>query len=221
MNILTVGQKAAKAQAIAKIAAQQFATQSFGQITMAGIAKQAGVSKGTLFNYFESKESLFMTLLLDGNCDYFDQVSQTIAARSVFTLTDFLKLLLDETAALITSHAELVRLNALRGPILEQGANLKQTVTHRQALYAANERLAQQVCDRIPSLTVTEVSQLLLVQSAVISGLMNLSGLDEFQKQPLVAVDFENFKVDLKQDAVATFKYYLLGRYPQVQLEEV
>jgi len=214
MNSLTVGQKAEKARAIALVARQQFEKKSFSQITMAEIAKQAGVSKGTLFNYYESKESLFMTLLLDGYCDYFESMIVTVNQQKTFELADFIQLLLDETAELITKHATLVRLNALRGPILEQGANLDQTVAHRKALYETNERLAQIICQRVTRLSVEEVSQLFLVQSAIISGLMNLSALDEFQQQPLVEQDFDHFRINLKRDAVTTFNYYLVGRYP-------
>lgn len=214
MNSLTVGQKAEKARAIALVARQQFENKSFSQITMAEIAKQAGVSKGTLFNYYESKESLFMTLLLDGYCDYFESMIVTVNQQKTFELADFIQLLLAETAELITNHATLVRLNALRGPILEQGANLDQTVAHRKALYETNERLAQIICQRVTRLSVEEVSQLFLVQSAIISGLMNLSALDEFQQQPLVEQDFDHFRINLKRDAVTTFNYYLVGRYP-------
>jgi len=220
MNSLTADQKAAKAQLIAMAAQQQFEKKSFNQITMAAIAKQAGVSKGTLFNYYESKESLFMTLLLDGYCAYFESVIIKVTEANSFELADFINLLLGETAELITMHATLVRLNALRGPILEQGADLEQTVTHRKALYATNERLAQTICQRVTSLTVEEVSQLYLVQSAIISGLMNLSALDEFQQQPLVEQDFDHFKINLKKDAVAAFSYYLAGRYPTRQLSK-
>ncbi|VDG19622.1 TetR/AcrR family transcriptional regulator [Lactiplantibacillus mudanjiangensis] len=217
MNSLTTGQKAEKARAIATAAQQQFEQKSFSQITMAAIAKQAGCSKGTLFNYYESKESLFMTLLLDGYCDYFEGIIKQVDGQTL-DLTQFAALLLTETANLIDHHATLLRLNALRGPILEQGANLAQTIAHRQALYDVNERLAQAICTQIPTLTVAEVSQLYLVQSAIISGLMNLAALDEFQQRPLIEQNFEHFKINIKTDAVTSFKYYLLGRYPTLTL---
>ncbi|MFT8743579.1 MAG: TetR/AcrR family transcriptional regulator [Lentilactobacillus hilgardii] len=218
VNSLTKEQKTDRAQQIATAALTLFKQQSFSQLTMAAIAKQAGVSKGTLFNYYESKESLFMTLLLDGYQQYFDDLTARIEQRPTFTLADFLQLLLTETTNLITTHGLLVRLNALRGPILEQGANMAQTISHRQALYASNERLAQTIQTRIPSLTVAEISQLLLVQSAMISGMMNLAGLDEFNRQPLYDQDFEHFKVNLGPDTVTTFRYYLQGKYPTVVL---
>jgi len=219
VNSLTQQQKQDRAQRIGDAAFALFKTQSFGKITMAAIAKQAGVSKGTLFNYFESKESLFMTILLDGYHQYFDQLIIQINQRPSFDLTDFLTLLLTETGNLIDHHSLLVRLNALRGPILERGANMSQTITHRQSFYATSEQLATVIHDRIPKLSVVEISQLFIVQTAMISGMMNLSGLDEFNHQRLFDHDFEHFKIHLKPDTVATFRYYLQGKYPTVSLD--
>ncbi|MCP9380613.1 TetR/AcrR family transcriptional regulator, partial [Lacticaseibacillus paracasei] len=102
VNSLTKEQKTDRAQQIATAALTLFKQQSFSQLTMAAIAKQAGVSKGTLFNYYESKESLFMTLLLDGYQQYFDDLTARIEQRPTFTLADFLQLLLTETTNLIT-----------------------------------------------------------------------------------------------------------------------
>jgi AcrR family transcriptional regulator len=215
MNSLTEAQKAARANQIAETAWHLFETQPFAKITMAEVAKTAGVSKGTLFNYFDCKESLFMTLLLTGYQEYFNDVIQMIQAKASLTLADFIDLLLHQTKVLIETRPTLVRLNALRGPVLEQGANMEQTVAFREQLYAKNQALGQAVAERIPSLTVKEVSQLMLVQSAIISGLMNMSSLNAFNHHLLTKVNFENFQIDLVNDAVDVFGNYLAGRYPE------
>ena len=215
MNSLTEKQKTDRANKIAEVAWQLFETRPFTKITMAEVAKTAGVSKGTLFNYFDCKESLFMTLLLTGYQEYFNDVMQLIQAKASLTLADFIDLLLDQTKVLIETKPTLVRLNALRGPVLEQGANMAQTVAYREKLYAKNQALGQAVVARIPSLTVKEVSRLMLVQSAIISGLMNMASLNAFNHHPLTKVNFENFQIDLVNDAVAVFGNYLAGRYSQ------
>lgn len=55
----------------------------------------------------------------------------------------------------------------------------------------------------------------MLVQSAIISGLMNMASLNAFNHHPLTKVNFENFQIDLVNDAVAVFGNYLAGRYSQ------
>lgn len=215
MNILTEKQKAIRANKIAEAAWRLFETRPFAKITMSEIAKTADVSKGTLFNYFDCKESLFMTLLLTGYQQYFDEVIKLIRAKETLTKNDFMDLLLNQTKVLIETKPTLVRLNALRGPVLEQGANMAQTVSYREKLYAKNQELGEIVATRIPSLTIKDVSQLMLVQSAIISGLMNMSSLNSFNRHPIAKINFENFQINLVEDAVSVFRNYLTGKYPE------
>ncbi|MFC6164667.1 hypothetical protein ACFP3T_08300 [Lactiplantibacillus dongliensis] len=72
---------------------------------------------------------------------------------------------------------------------------------------------------RISKLSIAEISQLFIVQTAMISGMMNLSIFDEFNHQRFFDHDFEHFKIHLNPDTVATFRYYLQGKYPTVHLE--
>lgn len=214
MNILTDKQKTQKAQHIALIAKKEFETKPYKKITMETIASNAKISKGSLFNYYKNKESLFMVLLLEGYCSYFEELLATIKTENELSLQNFLNLLVKEVNHLVNNYFSLLRLNSLRIPILEYGADMTQTIDYRKKLYAVNEKLGKMICSRVPSLTVHEVSQLLLAQSAIISGFMNMSSLDEFQQKPLWNEEFADFRIDLKRDATQAFKYYLKGRYP-------
>lgn len=42
-----------------------FSTHNYHEVMMDDIAKEAGIAKGTLYNYFESKEGLYFTIMLD------------------------------------------------------------------------------------------------------------------------------------------------------------
>ena len=48
---------------IMRVAQQLFATKGFNGTSMNDIVKESGVSKGAIYNHFESKEFLFLTLL--------------------------------------------------------------------------------------------------------------------------------------------------------------
>jgi len=209
-NTLSPTAKQAKAQRIAQVAWQLFEQQAFTDISMAQIARQAGVAKGTLFNYYPTKESLFMTLLLVGYQRYFATLNADLAKGPVLTPTQLKARLLAETRALITDHATLVRLNALRGPVLEGHADREQTRQGRQDLYAANLALGQTVAAKVPALSVATASHLFVSQSAIISGLMNLAGLERFNHTSL-ATNFPIFQIDLETEACQTFGYYLDG----------
>ncbi len=55
-----------KREKILQTAAILFADQGFARTDMAQIAKRAGVAKGSLYNYFESKEDLYLYVCRDG-----------------------------------------------------------------------------------------------------------------------------------------------------------
>jgi AcrR family transcriptional regulator len=211
MNILTEKQRTEKAEKIADTALQLLQTRSFGSITMSQIAAKSGVGKGTLFNYFETKENIFMRLLLSGYQDYFENLIQDFQKLpSHVSVEEFCNFMINQTQYLIRDKSVLVRLNALRAPVLEGRANMDQTLAGRQILYETSQRLGQVISEHVTFISKSEASHLFIVQSAIISGLMNMMGLDEFDHEQL-SPKFTDFKINLETDAIQTLKFYLTG----------
>ncbi len=55
-----------KKNLIMNVALEQFATDGFHATTISKIAKEAGISKGLLYNYFKSKDDLIRTIIYSG-----------------------------------------------------------------------------------------------------------------------------------------------------------
>jgi len=72
--------RAARRDQIIAAAMACFARAGYHATTMADVAAQAGVSKGTPYLYFESKEALFIALHEQWDCDVADRVNTAIAA---------------------------------------------------------------------------------------------------------------------------------------------
>ncbi|HEC36436.1 MAG TPA: TetR/AcrR family transcriptional regulator [Anaerolineae bacterium] len=69
-------EKEERRQSILRAAREALLEEGFYRITMDGIAERAEVSKGTVYLYFESKETLLARLLLEGLatlCDYLEE----------------------------------------------------------------------------------------------------------------------------------------------------
>lgn len=209
MNFLSDEEKAAKARLIANTAKTIFKEQSYPEITMAVIAKRAGVSKGTLFNYFKTKENVFMYLLLDGYQQYFAGLINRLNAAEINSWDEFANWLLVETKDMATNETVILRLNSLRGPILEPGADRKQTLAQRERLYAINEELGEVIHQKLPQISVSAASHLFVIQSSIVSGLMNLSGLSDFNSEQIG--DFKDFNVNVVAESIETFQDYLNG----------
>jgi AcrR family transcriptional regulator len=72
--------RAARREQIIAAALACFARAGYHATTMADVAAQAGVSKGTPYLYFESKEALFLALHEAWDCGTADRVNGAIAA---------------------------------------------------------------------------------------------------------------------------------------------
>lgn len=175
---------------------------------MSEIAKQAGMSKGTLFNYYKTKEDLFMTVLLVGYRKYFANLTGFLTDHPLNSIDDFKNLLLKETKNLIVNYTALVRLNALRAPILESNSNLEETLSNRQKLYQTSEKLGLLIHQQIPELSVDKINHIFVIQSAIVSGLMNLAGLEEFDHRP-TGQKLTDFEIDIAKEAQIVFRGYL------------
>src|SRR5215831_9896437 len=72
--------RAARRDQIAGAALACFARAGYHATTMADVAAQAGVSKGTPYLYFDSKQALFIALHEEWDCGLADRVNAAIAA---------------------------------------------------------------------------------------------------------------------------------------------
>ncbi|EJF01272.1 TetR/AcrR family transcriptional regulator [Liquorilactobacillus mali] len=213
-NSMTTEQKIAKSQRIAQAALKLFRERSFDEITIAQIAQTAGMAKGTLFNYYKTKENIFMNLLLEGYQNFFTQLNNKILNFKELTLIDFKQLMLQVTSELIKEYPDLVRLNTLRGPILEKKADKEQTVIGRKKLYEISGNLSENIAARVVELTPETINHLFVTQGAIIGGLVNLSGLEQFnhEKLPIEVFDFE---INIEKEAKKVFGFYMDGLFKE------
>ncbi|GAA6237656.1 TetR/AcrR family transcriptional regulator [Apilactobacillus micheneri] len=210
MNARTNDQKKQKATLISNVALNLFQEKPFAEISMNEIAKKSNVAKGTLFNYYKTKENIFMHLLLVGYATFFNRLLSQLNEKQINTIKELKNFLLNSTEDLIQKHFTLIKLNALRGPILENKASRDQTIDGRKDLYFIHEQLSKRIHDLFPKISISQANKIFIIQSSIISGLINLSGLDAFNQKP-IKDDFVNFKVNVFDDSIETFSFYLDG----------
>lgn len=67
-----------KHRSIVAAAAKLFSTQPFHQVRLEEVAQAAGVGKGTLYIYFQSKEDLYYSLVYDGFADLVEHLKERL-----------------------------------------------------------------------------------------------------------------------------------------------
>jgi AcrR family transcriptional regulator len=138
--------RAPKRQLLIESAAEVFATQGFASTRVADIAQRAGVAKGTVYEYFSSKEELFFAV--------FEWINQQIRRRVDRVLEDDgdprdrLITLLRTSAEIVAEHRELFSMNvdfwaASRGSAFED-----RFATTCRSQYQEYRRLAAEVIRR-------------------------------------------------------------------------
>ncbi|CAI2666782.1 MULTISPECIES: TetR/AcrR family transcriptional regulator [Apilactobacillus] len=210
MNIKTADEKQQKQALIAETALKMFEENDFYDISINAIAQRSHVAKGTVFNYFKTKENIFMHLLLVGYQDFFLQTLNQLQQAKLTTVDELKSFLLANTKDLIENHLTLIKLNALRGPVLEGKASREETIEGRKKLYEVHEQLAQFIQDSFPSIDVKTANKIFIIQSSISSGLINLSNLDSFNQEPIPG-NMDDFKVSILNDSMETFDFYLTG----------
>jgi len=89
-----------KRQKIIDVALEEFASHPYGKASLSSIVARAGIAKGSMYQYFEDKQDLYMYLLdlaakeklayirkeLNPDTDFFTAFEQTIAASVRFSL---------------------------------------------------------------------------------------------------------------------------------------
>src|ERR1700753_3833872 len=68
-----------KTEKIVEAASQLFLEQGYGAVSMDQIARDAGVSKATVYAHFESKENLFAAIIQDGCTAYAEGIVPAVA----------------------------------------------------------------------------------------------------------------------------------------------
>lgn len=102
------GAKAARRDAILAAAQQVFVERGFHQARTAEIAAAAGVSEGTLYNYFPSREEIFFTLFDERWAQFTARVRRRLAR--VEDPNDKLKALFGQALKLFLTNRPLARL---------------------------------------------------------------------------------------------------------------
>ncbi|WP_057876611.1 TetR/AcrR family transcriptional regulator [Liquorilactobacillus aquaticus] len=211
-STMTEEQRRKKRRAISDAALAFFRKKEFSDIRMADIAQQVNISKGTLFNYYNTKENIFMDLLLTGYQNYFKELDQKIIKIPHLSIVEFKALMVTEARLLIQQHEVILRLNALRESVLEAKADISQTIEGRSKLNEIALHLEETIAQRVDEVEPREAGHLLIIQSAILSGVLSMSNLDKFEQHE-IGERLETFKLDPELDAVNVFALYMDGLF--------
>lgn len=184
-----------------------FQSNTYDTLTIANVAAQAGLAKGTVYLYFATKEELFLAVLHHQLATWFDAVDALLhSASQPCTPAQVASVL----ASSLTERPALLRLLVLLNA-------LEQNVSH-----AAERRFKQMLRERLVGtgallehgltfLAPGEGARLLLRAYALVIGLQNLVNPPAIAQEVLREPGMELFHIDFSQEFAATIEALLHG----------
>jgi len=196
-------EKQERAAEMMAAAERVFARRPWSELTMADVAKEAGLAKSTLFLYFPTRESLFLLVLEKLLTDFFGELTdgqQEGRARPTPGLAA------RWLAGLVDKHALMTRLMGLL-PILEQNVEEGRLLRFREFVFGNLLLAGDRLEERMAFLAPGDGARLVLRACAISAGLRQLTEpaalLRELFRKPELASLSIDFRGELTRALTA------------------
>lgn len=201
-------QKDARRARILAAAANLFAQSDYAAVSMEQVARLAGIAKGTAFLYFETKETLFLSLLNDALDAWFASLNAALeSAPAPLTTLAFTRLV----EASLRAQPAVLRLIPLVHPLLEYNVSVQNIRAFKNTLLNHVVTTGARIETRLEYLQPGQGAQLLNRIYALLIGLQSVANPAPLVRQVLEEPDFEIFRINLLAEFTAMLNLYLYG----------
>ncbi|NJM08791.1 TetR family transcriptional regulator [Candidatus Gracilibacteria bacterium] len=200
-------QKQARREAILATAWHMFEAGNYRDVTMAAVATQVGLAKGTLYLYFDTKEELFLALTEAQLRSWFAAIYTQLAALGPVPTAEVAAIL----ARSLVERPGLTRLLALLHGVLEHNVTLVSTLAFKRMLLAGLTTVGAQIERCLPAFAPATGSQALLRIHASLIGLRHLTDPAPVAQEALSAADLAALQIDFATELQLTIEALLIG----------
>jgi len=202
-------QKSERRAQIRAAAGRLFTAADFDGINMQDVAREAGLAKGTLYLYFQTKEQLFLALLEAGLADWFAHLAQSLQASSTpLPALAFTRLL----EGSLRERPQVLRLLGILHTVLERNLEHQTAMDFKHSLTAGVLELGSLIEQRLAFLQPGQGALLLRRMYAILVGLQNLASPAPAVRAALQQPGLELWQIELMPEFTAMLNLYLYGQ---------
>ena len=165
-------EKQARRQAILDTAAELLEAEPYEAISISQIAKQAGIAKGTIYLYFNTKEHLFLALLEDYFEEWFTAVNASLKSGTQQLDAQSAAFIINGS---IRNRPVMARLFAIAHVILERNIDKESARAYKLMLRENVLDTGTLLEKRLPFLNRGEGAELLMKIYAVVIGVQHIA----------------------------------------------
>lgn len=200
--------KEARRQDILRTAAELHEQVDFHALTMAAIAREAGLAKGTLYLYFKTKEELFLEVFHQHLAEWFSQLRERIGEMPAPAEPEDLGNVVAET---LLARPILLRLLTLWLPTLEHNIDARTAAMSRRRLRDHMLPLGELLERKLPQLGIGDGFRVLLWVQTMIIGMYQMAHPGPAVQDALRSLDLAMFRLDLAHEISTTLATVIRG----------
>ena len=200
--------KRVRGDVILAAAAELLSRTTFDALTVAEIAGKAGIAKGSVFNYFVTKEALGLAVAEREFSSFFDSLDRALEHAHA-------PLSVGRTASIITlsvlGHPALVHILPIVGPVLEYNVGEAEARQYKTMLLERMTASGNALERAFPGFRPGDGIAFLRVVEALIAGLAQLAEPAPAVRRALAAEEFAPLRVDFTRELTNALHHYLTG----------
>lgn len=211
-KILSEEEKKKREQLILENAIKMFDSSSFSEITMNALARKCNIAKGTLFNYFPTKETLFARILYNEYTEWGAHELEAIKEHDTFTKESYKKFILEQTKYLLKYRMRMIRLVSMKRSIINKNIAPEILADEIEALDNTIHQLSLITERKIDFLTESKIYNLYMARHVIITGAFdlatsphNIEKLMEINKTNLAVVEFESTVLKMTEEYLTLY----------------
>ena len=185
-------QKAIRLNAIYDAAAALFDESEYTELTMSRLAERAGLKKASLYNYFGSKEEVFMRLFLRE----LDVWIEDFAKRSARLRKPQPARVAGLIADLLVEHSRFTRLFAILSSIIERNVAAPALREFKLETLARMARLAESTQRMLPQMALKRIFEFQTQLHIMITGLWPIAHPNAQLQEALDTEPLRDFKIE-------------------------
>lgn len=202
-------EKMARREAILVAALELLAESDYRDISIASIASEAGIAKGTIFLYFRTKEELFLQLQIREYKSWFDDINSRLRAiRKKTGIDTFVEILISS----VDGHPRLIQLIPIMQVILERNIDYKTALEFKRFLITEIQTTGQLIEQCLPFLRKYDGARFLLDLQILLIGLIQSAHPAPLVEQVLKKEGLEVLQVNFEEKLQETLTLLLTGK---------
>src|SRR5579883_312110 len=205
-------QKLERRQAILDAARNVFASSTYQDVTLETVAREAGVSRGTLYLYFKTREELFLIVFQELFFQWLDEIDGPLVhIPDTVGVDERIEQVTQLISSSLAQHDTLVRLLSILHGVLEHNIDFPTALEFKNTIYVRSNETGKLLEHCLPFLPAGQGLFLLMYINTLVTGLMQQAELPPVMRRVFAEPGMDALRIEFQPSFTRIFRALLYG----------